>query len=302
MKKTILLIVCFLFVRDVLAQTSGQTVERNGAKIHYRILGDGKPILLLSGGPGFSSDYISPIAEQLSKLFRCILLDQRGTGKSLIQTYDTTSMTISSTLEDIEFLRKYLGYDQWIVLGHSYGGLLASTYASAYPGSVSTIILVGTAGFNKSLWNYFHDNIWSRLLPSDRELADYWNDSTIVAKDLRRAIFEYQKAIMPAYFFDRKKSLLFSQQMRPEDWNIDVFLLIWRDMKNYDASATSRNYKNPVLVLHGRQDPIGESIPHLVSQTYPNSKLVFIDQCGHFPWIEQPKVFFDTVRAFLIKK
>jgi proline iminopeptidase len=299
MRKILYSLVCLLFVYVIQAQPSDQIIERNGVKIHYKIVGVGDPILLLSGGPGFSLDYISPIVELLSNSFQCILLDQRGTGKSIVPTHDTNYINISATLEDIEFLRKHLGYDEWIVLGHSYGGLLASKYASDYPSSVSTMILVGTAGLNTSLWDYFGDNLWSRLLPSDKELADYWNDSIIVANDYKRSRYEYQKAIMPAYFYDRKNSLLFTQRLKPEDWNIDVWWFIWDDMIKIDLSEISGRYNKPVLVLHGRQDPVGELIPYVVSQTYPNSTLVFIEQSGHLPWLEQPEVFKEAIISFL---
>jgi proline iminopeptidase len=299
MKNIILIIVCFLFVSGSKAQPTDQIIEHNGVKIHYTIVGSGEPILFLSGGPGFSSEYMFPIADLFSDSFQCILLDQRGTGKSIVPSYDTNYIKISSTLDDIEFLRKLLGYEEWIVLGHSYGGLLASKYASDYPSSVSMMILVGTAGLNTSLWDYFGDNLWSRLLPSDKDLAEYWNDSIIVANDFNRSRFEYQKAIMPAYFYDRKNSLLFTQKMKPEDWNIDVWKFIWGDMMKLDLSEISRIYDKAVLVLHGRQDPVGESIPLLVSQTYPNSKLVFIEQAGHLPWLEQPEVFTDAIISFL---
>jgi|GEM_PF-767382 len=301
MKNLLQFLFFFLSVSNSIAQQSDHIIEHNYAKIHYSIIGTGKPILFLSGGPGFSSEYMVPIAELLSNSFQCILLDQRGTGKSLTQNYDTTLINISATIEDIEFLRKHLLYDEWILLGHSYGGLLASKYASVYPNSIVKIILVGTAGFNTSLWDYFGDNIWSRLLPSDKELAEYWNDSIIVANDFNRAMFEYQKAIMPAYFCDRKNSLLFTQKMKPEDWNIDVWKLIWRDMMKIDLSEISQSFNKPVLVMHGRQDPVGELIPFVVSQTYPNSKLVFIEQCGHLPWLEQPEVFRDALISFLNK-
>jgi proline iminopeptidase len=289
----------FLFVSSTQAQPLDQSIEHNGVKIHYTIIGAGKPILFLSGGPGFSLDYMVPIADLLSNSFQCILLDQRGTGKSIVPIYDTNFINISGTLEDIEFLRKKLGYEEWIVLGHSYGGLLASKYASEYPGSISKIILVGTAGLNTSLWDYFRDNLWSRLLPSDKELAEYWSDSIIVANDFKRAKFEYQKAFFPSYFYNRKNSLLLTEKLKPEDWNIDVWWFIWDDMDNIDLSEISRSYNEPVLVLHGRQDPIGELIPYVVSQTYPNSKLVFIEQAGHFPWLEQPEVFTEAIISFL---
>jgi proline iminopeptidase len=289
----------FLFVSSAQAQPSDQIIEHNGVKIHYNIVGDGKPILLLSGGPGFSLDYMVPIADLLSNSFQCILLDQRGTGKSIVPIYDTNFINISATIEDIEFLRKYLGYEEWIVLGHSVGSLIASNYASDYPNSISSLILVESVGLNTRLWDYFGDNLWSRLLPSDKELAEYWSDSIIVANDFKRARFEYQKAIMPAYFYDRKNSLLLSQNLKPEDWNIDVWWFIWDDMDKIDLSEISRSYNKPVLVLHGRQDPVGELIPIDVSQTYPNSKLVFIEQAGHFPWLEQPEVFTDVIISFL---
>ena len=298
--RTLIHILCFfLFLSSSIAQQADQIIEHNYAKIHYKIIGKGKPILFLSGGPGFSSEYMIPIADLLSNSFQCILLDQRGTGKSITPTYDTASIKFSKTLEDIEFLRKQLGYENWIILGHSYGGLLASKYVADYPNSISKMILVGTAGLNTSLWDYFGDNLWTRLLQSDKEVADYWNDSMIVANDFKRSRFEYQKAIMPAYFYDRKNSLLFTQKMKPEDWNIDVWRLIWRDMMKLDLSEISRSINKPVLILHGRQDPVGELIPYVVSQTYPNSKIVFIEQCGHLPWLEQPEPFKDAVISFI---
>jgi proline iminopeptidase len=289
----------FLLVSSAQAQPSDQIIEHNGVKIHYTIVGAGKPILYLSGGPGFSSDYMVPIADLLSNSFQCILLDQRGTGKSIVPIYDTNFINISATIEDIEFLRKHIGYEEWIVLGHSVGCFLASKYATDYPNSVSSLILVETVGFNTSLWDYFGDNLWSRLLPSDKELAEYWTDSIIVANDFKRARFEYQQAIFPAYFYDRKNSLLLTQKLKPEDWNIDVWWFIWDDMDKIDLREISRSYNKPVLVLHGRQDPVGELIPLIVSQTYPNSKLVFIEQAGHFSWLEQPDVFTKAIITFL---
>lgn len=299
MKIIIKTLFLFLLVGCAQAQPSDQTIEHNGIKIHYTIIGAGKPILFLSGGPGFSSDYMVPIADLLSNSFQCILLDQRGTGKSIVPIYDTNFINISATIEDIEFLRKHLGYEEWIVLGHSVGSFLASKYASDYPNSISTMIHVSTVGFNASFWDYFTDNLWSRLLPSDKELAEYWADSLIVAKDFRRARFEFQKAIMPAYFYDRKYSLLLTQKLKPEDYNIDVWWFIVDDMMKIDLSEISSSCNKPVLVLHGRQDPVGELIPLVVSQTYSNSKLVFIEQAGHMPWLEKPENFMNAIISFL---
>ena len=145
---------------------------------------------------------------------------------------------------------------------------------------------MSTAGLNTNIWDYFGDNIWSGLLPSDKELADYWSDLIIVPNDFIRAGFEYQKANMPEYFYDRKYSLLYTQKIKPEDGNIDVWNLIWRDMIEIDLSDINRSYSKPVLVLHGRQDPVGELIPYVVSQTYPYSNLLLLNKLTICPGLK----------------
>jgi proline iminopeptidase len=287
----------------LLGQGTSGFVLNGDVRVHYEAIGEGKPILLLSGGPGFSSAYVAPVAIGLSKSFRSVLVDQRGTGKSNLLKCDTTTVTLSLTIDDLELLRKHLGYDSWIVLGHSYGGLLASAYAAAHPKSVSALVLVGTAGLNTGLFKYFGDNINARLLPSDNELSEYWSDSAVVARDSIRAKFESLKAILPGYFFSRKNSLLLSQTLTPEEVNFDINALIWHDIgtQKLDLTESSWSYKNPVLIVHGRQDPIGESVPQIAARAYPNSKLVFIERCGHFPWLEQPATFYSTLIEFLDK-
>ncbi|HEY9165921.1 MAG TPA: alpha/beta hydrolase [Candidatus Kryptonia bacterium] len=302
MTKVFLFVVSFFLFHNVQCQALDTTIEHNDAKIHFKTVGEGRPILLLAGGPGLSFDYLVPVAQGLAKSFRCILVDERGTGKSAVQTYDTTTITVSLTIEDLEYLRNYLGYKDWFVLGSSVGGYVASSYACAYPKSVSALVLVGSAGFNSSLWAYYGANIWCRLLPSDQQLSESWSDSAVVAKDPRHAGMEYLKAILPAFFYDRLNCVRWMPYMKDEWYNLDVANLISHDMAKDDITEKSRAYKNPVLVLQGRQDQVGESMPYIISQTYPNSKLVFINKCGHLPWLEQPKIFYDAVETFLSEK
>lgn len=295
----------FLFMAVIMLANEGsaqyQKVNSHGLDIYFRVFGKGTPILIIGGGPGDVSDRVLGICDLLSKSYQCILVDQRGTGLSSPAAYDSTTISVALTLDDFEAIRTNLGYKDWVVLGASYGGYLASLYAAFYPASVSSIILVGTAGLNMDLFAYFLDNIMSRLQPSDIEVINYWDDSTIIGRDPQKARVEQIRAMMPAYFFDRKKSLLVSQPMKLTDFNFEVGKWIFADIgkRELDLTKMGVSYDKPVLILHGRQDPIGESIPQIVSRFYKHSKLVFIERCGHYSWVEQPEPFYAAIKDFL---
>lgn len=278
-----------------------QKAASRGLEVHFREFGKGAPLLVLGGGPGDVSDRYLGLCELLSQSARCILADQRGTGKSLPAVLDATTITIALTLEDFEVLRKSLGLKQWAVLGFSYGGYLASLYAHFYPGSVSRLVLLGSLGLNTDAFPHFIDNITSRLLPSDRELFDFWNDPERVKAAPKRALVERIRARMPGYFYDRKKSLVVSQEMKDDDFNFAMGNFIWQDVEKQalDLAKMPSRFAGPVLVLHGRQDPLGESVPQELCRYYRNARLSFIEKCGHYSWIEQPEKISSAIRAFL---
>src|SRR5258707_604774 len=71
----------------------------DGVTLHYRSVGKGEPVIVLSGGPGFSADYVMPIAEHLSAKYNAIALDQRGTPRSPLETYDTNTLTMAKVID-----------------------------------------------------------------------------------------------------------------------------------------------------------------------------------------------------------
>jgi len=297
-------ILFFFIVLPVVGKVPFQKVASHGLDIHFREFGEGTPVLVLGGGPGDVSDRYLSLCEGLAKNHRCILVDQRGTGKSLPAVLEPATISIALTLEDFEALRKNLGLRQWAVLGFSYGGYLASLYAHFYPGSISRLVLLGSLGLNTDAFPHFVDNITSRLRPSDIELFDFWNDPERVKADPKHALVERIRARMPGYFFDRIKSLSVSQTMKDSDFEFDMGDFIWQDIekRRLDLAKMATRFANPVLILHGRQDPLGESVPQQLSQYYKNSNLVYIEKCGHYSWIEQPDKVFPAIADFLIQR
>ena len=72
------------------------------------------------------------------------------------------------------------------------------------------------------------------------------------------------------------------------------------DFYTFDFSKEAYALNIPLRLIHRRQDPVGEGVPVLLNERMKNSKLTFIEKCGHFPWIDQPTEFFKVLRESLI--
>ena len=276
-------------------------VISHGLDIHYRIFGHGQPLLIIGGGPGDVADRYLSLCELLAPKMQCVLVEQRGTGKSTPAVRDASTISIALTLDDFEAIRRQLGLKSWSVLGFSYGGWLASVYAHDCPDSVSSLVLLGSMGLNWQGQETFGDNVQSRLWPGDIEVAEYWSDKTRLKADYQHAVTEIIRAKMPGYFFDRKKALLVSQTMKSSDFDFNMGDFIYEDMlkRKLDLTQMKNTFSKPVLILHGRQDPGGDAVATTLERYYTGSRLIFIEKAGHYSWIEQPDKVLSAIAAFI---
>src|SRR5512139_3581553 len=98
------------------------TMQIRDVSLFVKVIGQGSPLLLMHGGPGLDHTSLLPL-EPLADQFTLIFYDHRCNGRS--DGGDTTSMTWENLTADVEALRQELGYEQWAVLGHSFGGNVA---------------------------------------------------------------------------------------------------------------------------------------------------------------------------------
>jgi proline iminopeptidase len=285
----------------VTGESSEGEVRVPGAVLHYAVLGEGEPLLLLAGGPGMPPDYMQPMAAGLGTKYQCVLLDQRGTGRSRQESLDATTVNLDTYVNDVEALRAHLRLDEWVVLGHSWGGMLAMTYAARHPTRVRALVLAGSGGPTLRFMDHFFDNQVARLTLEERELFKYWSDPARSAVDPQRALYERFRAAAPGYVFDRKIALLMAAATPAHAFSAQVYDLMMADLKarSYDLRPALEALSCPVLIIQGRQDPLGDSTAHEIRASLKQASLQFIEKCGHFPWIEQPQAFFRDVGAFL---
>jgi proline iminopeptidase len=124
---------------------------------------DGKPVVLLHGGPGAGCNEKMRRFHDPAK-YRIVLFDQRGAGRST-PFADLTDNTTWDLVADIERLREHLGIQRWQVFGGSWGSTLALAYAQTHPGPVTELVLRGIFMLRRWELEWFYQEGASRLFP-----------------------------------------------------------------------------------------------------------------------------------------
>ena len=273
-------------------------LKRPGLKIAYRVLGTGKPLFLLNGGPGYASHHFLPLATRLSEHYQVVLFDQRGTGFSELDGgLSPEAITLEGMLEDMDALREHLGFEAIHLMGHSFGGMYASLYASRFPDRVASLILSHSGGLNMDFTKGYDGGMQARLSPEARRtLREIPYPPEGEVQQMQRA-----RAIAPAYVSDQRfagdvfRGLAFRGRFSPR-----VNQLVFRDLRQmgYDLRSALSRFPAPVLILHGNNDIVDPAIAQRDARVFPDARLVMLSS-GHYGWIEQPEAYFGAIDQFL---
>ena len=140
-------------------------MERDGHQIYYEQCGNpnGKPAVFLHGGPGGGGSttvrrFFDP------KKYHIVIFDQRGCGRSKPHGC-LEKNTTWDLVEDIETLKKILGFNKWLVFGGSWGSTLSLAYSQTYPSSVSEMVLRGIFMLRKKELDWFYQEGASNIFP-----------------------------------------------------------------------------------------------------------------------------------------
>lgn len=291
----ILLIVFSLFTANSIAQ---KTCFKSGTtQICYQKFGEGNPVLIINGGPGMSSEGFIPLAELLSDNNTTIIYDQRGTGDSKLNVLDRTTISLDAMVEDIEVLRKKLGYNKWIVLGHSFGGMLAYAYAAKYPERINAMIQSHSGGMDLDLLNTL--DVTSRLSEKQRDSLTYYSVIISQGDTSHATALKRGKLLAHAYLYNKKYLPQIAERLTQGNSRINS--LLWTDMRlnKFDTKTEMKDFKKPVLILQGRNEVAPVSVAEKAHEVLPNSKLVIMDKCGHYGWLDRPDIYLSEVRNFL---
>lgn len=275
-------------------------ITSGNSKLHYKTFGTGKPLLIINGGPGMNSEGFVAIAEEISRFgYQTIIYDQRGTGKSTLETTNPETVTMDLMVQDIESLRKHLKINTWIILGHSFGGIMEVYYASKHPETIDKLIFSSSGGVNMKFTSYVSSRLQDNLTKTERDSLSFYQrkvdngDNSIVTLKKRTSF------LANAYVFDKSKASIIAARLTQTKFEINA--LVFEDLRkiDFDCANKFKNFNKPVLVLQGKNDIITTETAKEIANAFPNSKLVLMDNCGHYGWLDAKEVYITAIKSFL---
>lgn len=272
-------------------------------------------VFILGGGPGFSSWNLEPVQASIADLGHpTYLMDMLGIGenrsqKPVQQPIHTSSQQpvrlLDSWIKQIAQLKTATSPDRPVILvAHSWGALMAMLYTRQYPESVEKIILLNPVDPQKKAMAQLTDEIHER---NNREIKAQWdneqaweNVTEFNEADLETVTLRQIQQVLPTYFLDYEQGKRYANQFTIKDFNIDLNIQAW---KEYDETpilfSEINKWQKPLHFLECKQDYL---MPYNLNAMQPNINLTsvdLIDQCGHFPWIEQPNIFNRLLAGYL---
>jgi proline iminopeptidase len=265
----------------------------DGIKLHYKIEGTGKPILVLNGSL-FPPIFSEKLREQCQLIFvdtRCFIPIETPS--------NLASWTIETYVDDIETIRKALKLEKVGVLGHSAFGFLPLEYAIKYPDNISYAIVIGTPPF-------IFNNKYAE------EAGKYWETQ---ASEERKIAFQKSRKELEVKSnsgTERTPTQIFVDNyisLTPKfwyDWNYDATWIFentkvnmdvvndyyGKIMKEYDPSSRYKEIKCPVFIANGKYD--FWAVPILWDSVVVNSDYFsnnIFEKSSHWAMFEEQELF-----------
>ena len=271
-------------------------VEINGNRLAVEVLGpEGAPVIITHhGAPGLGSRS-EPKASfgRLADEYRVIVFDARGSGVS----EGNGTFSHEQWAADIDGLRQWIGADEIIMAGGSYGGFMSMEYAIRYPDRVRAMVLRDTSPDNDNKHLARENALASDRVTIDLDKFDRIDEGRVRDNDDLRDCW---REILPLYDFHydpanvEKKVAATPYRFEAHNYAFSV------NLPSYDLKPQLPSVTAPTLITVGRTDWITPvSCSEKIAALIPNSSLVVFEESGHSPQIEQAEAWTRTVRDFL---
>ena len=256
----------------------------NGIRLFYELFGNGEPIVLIPG-LGLDHTYFRYAIPELSKHFRAVAYDQRGTGQS---DRPLGEYTAALWAEDLKGLMASLGIGQAHIVGSSLGGCVALELLRSAPQLAKTLILVAAfSELDRALETNFRMRIamveqggMGGIIRDHVLLWTLWREfiETERGKQAADGLLAGLSKNDPKLYIEFLKAILHFGRVLPGQEGEPKF------------TSHLPQIKTPTLVVVGREDiltPVPFSVK--IKDRMPNAELAIIERCGHITFIERPE-------------
>lgn len=265
----------------------------DGGALHGHRGGSGPPGLLLHGGAAVP-DYMGACAETLDGLFSTIRYTQRGTPPS----GGGPPYTIESHASDALAVLDSLGIERAWAIGHSWGGHLALHLGHLHPDRLLGLLLIDPLGADPTVFADLDANLRRGLTDEERSRVDEIEERRRDGDVNGAELVERFRLVWPQYFVRRERASL-----PPSRIGVRSSIETNRSIAAHYAAQTLvfglPGLSLPALFVHGEGDPLPVASTERTAALIPSAWVETIPDCGHFPWLEQPDAFRQTVERLL---
>jgi proline iminopeptidase len=255
-----------------------------------------KPVaFLIHGGPGADHTGYKPTYSPLSQHLQLVYFDHRGQGRSARGNKET--YTLENNVEDMEALRQYLGLDKIVVLGTSYGGMVALSYAVRYPENISQLIIVASTASYRFLARAKQilaergtpeqiavtQRLWDGNFENEQQLQEYFTvmGSMYSCKhDPEKAAKNWQRVIL----------------------SVDAINMAFGGfLRTYDVVDKLHLITVPTLVIGGKHDWIcAPEFSEEIAKGIPQAELQIFENSGHSIRADEPDALLNALTKFTV--
>ena len=251
--------------------------------LHYKEIGEGKPLVILHGLFG-TSDNWQTHAKKLGEYYRVILVDQRNHGHSPW----SEDFTYEHLADDLERLILHLGIDQFTLIGHSMGGKTAMYYSQKYPNRLEKMVVVDI-GIKR--YPMHHNEIIKGIKSIDLSTIESRSAAEQAMLPFVDSYGVRQFLLKNLYWIEKGKLA----------WRMNVDVLE-REMEEILAPIPTIEVWTPTLFLRGAMSNyILDEDWDAIEEVFPDATLETIENAGHWVHSEQPEEFIEKVLGFIIR-
>jgi pimeloyl-ACP methyl ester carboxylesterase len=272
-----------------------QLVPTPGGMLHVRVIGTGRPVLLLHGFPDSSLGFRDLCEALAAEGFRAIAPDLPGFGLSdkpeALDSYRSAAL-----VADLAALARWTGEEKVAVLGHDWGGILSFCLASEHPELVSKLVVMNAPhpaiyyrAVRRSLQLL---RSWYILFFQLRGIAEWVITRRWVFRWMMRQLVAHKDVMTEARVEAGRRELLRPGAARGA-------LSYYRALFRWPLQC-ARRIEAPTLILWGEADPsldarLLENLPKYVAEVAVQR----IAGAGHFVHWEEPERILREVVTFL---
>jgi len=260
-------------------------------ELYVESIGSGPPLVLAHGGPGLSHEVFKPTMEKAAEFARVVFYDQRGCGGSTPLS-EGIDCGLEDHVSDLEGLRQAMGFERFILLGHSWGAYMALAYAIRHENRLETLILVSPPPPYAE--SEEHIRRWhQQLSPAMRREIRKITMSRLSADEKANRRLQVE---LPLYFHDL---------VALEEFNRRGIRVCGEAAQRAAAAGPLPDLRQemaalrlPVRIIVGRYDRrTPPDIAEEIQQILCFARLYVLESSGHFPFLEQPKEFLKLIRG-----